>query len=412
MPNSIETLASMVKLGDLPEEEKTKLVEAIFFNVEHEAEFFDQVNKVKLDENRTSITYTRTYLPKIDKTSSRYKNGLVEGVTPSPEQFNEADFSVPVTEMGWYFRFTNKTLYHSYHDLKSDFVSYLSNLCASYHDEKIADAYLSSANVVTNIDLLSADDLLTLNTILYKNNAKPFGDYYKLVVAPEIANKMLLAFKDLITHTTEKNALVTGEIGELCGFRVIRSRLQAFQCSEGKGRFVAYGKTMKGEYPVSIVAYDKKSENGQVIFKKPGQGGAEDALNQRGSIGLYVDGHGFYVFDDSICVTGIATISGLTPIAEFDNANRSNLVSYSVAASDLYPDVTFLELPLNETKTLVVKDEKGEVITANTLGYESTRPTIATVSESGVITAVKRGSARIVISKDDKVNVITVKVVA
>lgn len=405
-----KTLGEIVKLGDLPTEEKEQIRDAIIYSAEHESEFYSDVNKTPLDENKTSITFTRSYLPVIDKTSDRYKNGLVEGVTPDPEKINEADFTVPVNENGWFYRFTRKLLNHAYRDIKTRCTKFLQNIFKSYHDEKIADAYLSSANIVTDIDLLKLEDLLTLGTILFKNGATTFdGGYYKLRVAPEIADRMLVAYKDIITHTTQKEAVVDGEIGEIGGFRVIKSRLQAFAVSGTSGKFVAYGLTRKGEYPVSIASYD--NVNAEIIYHKPGSNG-NDELNQRGSIGLFVDGHGFYVFDDSICVTGTATITGLKSVNVFDDSKRSNLVSTTIAASNLYPDVTVFELAAKGTKTLVVTDETGATIPADSMTYESTNTDVATVSSAGIVTAVKQGTSRIVISKDDKSNVVTVKVKA
>ena len=210
-----KTFGEIVKLGDLPQEEKEQIRDAIIYSAEHEGEFYSEVNKTPLDENRTSMTFTRSYLPEIDKTSDRYKNGLVEGVTPDPEQINEADFTVPVNENGWYYRFTRKALNHAFRSIKQRCIKFLQNIFKSYHDEKIADAYLSSANIVTNIDLLKLNDLLTLHTILFKNGAVEFNGFYKLKVAPEIADQMLIAYKDLITHTTQKESIVKGEIGEI-----------------------------------------------------------------------------------------------------------------------------------------------------------------------------------------------------
>ena len=402
-----KTFGEIVKLGDLPQEEKEQIRDAVIYSAEHEGEFYSEVNKTPLDENRTSMTFTRSYLPEIDKTSDRYKNGLVEGVTPDPEQINEADFTVPVNENGWYYRFTRKALNHAFRSIKQRCIKFLQNIFKSYHDEKIADAYLSSANIVTNIDLLKLNDLLTLHTILFKNGAVEFNGFYKLKVAPEIADQMLIAYKDLITHTTQKESIVKGEIGEIGGFRVIKSKLQAFKVSEGKGKFVAYGLTTKGEYPVGITSYDDM--NAEIIYHKPGTNG-NDELNQRGSIGLYVDGHGFYVYDDAICVTGTATIADLKNVDIFDNSKRSNLVSTTIAASNLYPNVTVFELKAGTAQTLVVTDEEGTTIAADTLTHESTNTDVATVSTAGVVTGVKQGTSRIVISKDDKVNVVTVKV--
>ena len=411
----MQTFGEIVKLGDLPAEQKEQIRDAIIYSAEHVAEFYSETNKTPLDANKASMTYTRSYLPEIDKTSDRYKNGLVEGVTPEPEQINEADFSVPVMENGWFYRFTRKALNHSYRSVKERCVKFLQNIFNSYHDEKIADAYLSSANIVTDIDLLNFDDLLTLGTILFTNGAATFdGGFYKLKVPPEVADKMLSKYKEIITHTTQKEAVVKGEIGELAGFRVIKSRLQAFKPSNGKARFVAYGLTQKGEYPVGITSYDNL--NAEIIYHKPGSNG-NDELNQRGSIGLFVDGHGFYVYDDSVCITGEATITGLTSTEKFDNSKRSNLVSTTVAASNINPDVTYLELKKGATHKLAVTDGDGKSVANSTLTFESTNTAVATVSSAsdtkGTITAVKEGSARIVISATgNKFNVVTVKVVA
>ena len=300
----------MIKLGDLPLEEKEQISDSIRYDAEHNGEFYTEVNHEKLDANKTSMTFMRSYLPKIDKTSDRYVNGLVEGVTPDAEEINEAEFSVPVREIGWYYKFTNKALNHAWLDIKGRCSKFLQNLFKTYHDEKIADAYLASANTVTGCNLLELKDLLRLNTILFKNGAVAENGFYKLRVAPEIGDAMLIAYKDIITHTTEKEAVITGEIGEIAGFRVIKSKLQAFQKDASNNyAFVAYGKTMKGEYPVSIVAYDDMAED---VIVTPLGGLGNDPLKQRGAIGLYLDGHGFYVFDDSVCVRGSMASSALS----------------------------------------------------------------------------------------------------
>lgn len=400
-----KTFGEMIKLGDLPLEEKTQIKDAILYSAEHEGEFYTETNKEPLDSNRTSITYTRSYLPEIDKTSSRYKNGLVEGETPDPEKINEADFTVSVMENGWYYSYTNKLMNHSYRSMKERFTKYLTNLFKSYHDEKIADAYLRSANVVTSIDIFKLEDLLTLATILYKNGAQDEGGYYKLKVAPEVADKMLITYQDIITHTTEKNAIVKGEIGEIGGFRIIKSKLQAFAVNGGSAKFIAYGKNDKGRHAVTQVAYDDM--NGEVIVQGLGSSGSNDPLKQRGTIGLYLDGHGFFVEDDAVCVVG--TLTDLTAVDKFDNAKRSNFVTSNVAASNLYPNVTTLELEKSKTFTLVVADETGKTVSG--LTFESTNEEVATVSEAGVITGVKQGTARVVISKDEVVTVVTVTVV-
>lgn len=399
------TFGEIIKLGDLPIEEKTMIRDSIIYSAEHEAEFYADTNKEKLDANKTSMSFVRSYLPKIDKTSDRYKNGLVEGVTPEPEQITEAEFSVPVNENGWYYKFTNKVLNHAWTDTRTKCSKNLQNLFKTYHDEKIADAYLSVANIVTDCDLLKLEDLLRLTDILYLNGATPFdGGFYKLRVAPEVASKMLVTYKDIITHTTEKNAVIDGEIGEISGFRVIKSKLQAFKKGTSGYPFVAYGKTAKDEYPVSICSYDDL--NAEIIFTPLGALG-NDPLKQRGSIALHLDGHAFYVFDDSIAVRGTQASTGITEVSAFDDGSRSALVRTNKAASNINVNVSVLNLKVGETFDLVATDGDGAELSDVT--YASLDSAVASVSTAKV-TAVKKGVTSIVAVKGTLSTVVVVNV--
>ncbi len=408
---AINTLEDLLKLGDMPIEEKTKLLDSIIFSAEHKSEFLSEVNKIKLDENKTSITFTRQYLPEVDKDDPRYKNGLTEGVTPKAEDISEAEFTVGVKENGWYHFFTNKMLRHSYHEFLERSRKHLQNLFTSYEDENIADAYFTSANVSNDVNLLDLDGLLGLQSRLYKNGAEPFEDgNYKLVVSVEVAQKMVVAFKDLLTHTSENNSVIKGYVGQLAGFTIIRSNLQAFKTTNGKAKFLAYGKTYDDKYPVNIVEYG--NGNAQIIFKNLGEGG-NDPLNQRGTIGLYVDGQGFFVYDDSAVIRGEVTVADLTYITKFDNANRSNLVRTETAPSNLLPDVSTLTLKVGETHTLVIKDGSDADVTANCT-FTSINTKVATVDSEttkGKITAVKSGLTKVLVEKDSLATVINVIVV-
>lgn len=434
MPVKNQTLGDMIKLGDLPLEEKEQISDSIRYDAEHNGEFYTEVNHEKLDANRTSMTFMRSYLPKIDKSSDRYINGLVEGVTPDAEEINEAEFSVPVHEIGWYYKFTNKALNHAWLDIKGRCSKFLQNLFKTYHDEKIADAYLASANTVTGCSLLELKDLLRLNTILFKNGAVPFDGYYKLKVAPELGDAMLVAYKDIITHTTQKEAVVIGEIGEIAGFRVIKSKLQAFQKDASNNyAFVAYGKTMKGEFPVSIVAYDDMAED---VMVTPLGGLGNDPLKQRGAIGLYLDGHGFYVFDDSVCIKGTMASSAVTGLSSavmtheksgqafvFDEAYASKRTANG-GAREIIPQYDYVKLYRYSSGTTATTFTLSAVKpdgTAWTFGSSngnlvatSGNASVATVSGS-TLTVTGTGIVTVVLAQKDNANiktVITVEVVS
>lgn len=405
------TFGEIIRLGDLPQEQREKIYDTIMYSAKHDTEFFNEVNRVPLDSSNHSITFERQYLPEIDKTSDRYKHGIVEGVTPSPEQLTLSYYTVSTKKNGWYFKFTDDMLNHAFHSIRERCTTQLSNTFNSYHDEKIVDAYFSSASIITGKkDLTSLEFLSQLRGILKKQGAVPFeGGFFKLVVPIEASAKMLIAFKDILTHTTQKDAIVKGELGEVMGFRIIESKLQAFN-ENGEYKFLAYGKTNDGKYPVSAVSYD--GMNSRIIFKNLGELG-NDPLNQRGSIGLKVDGHGFYVAYDEVCVHGTIDESTLTTISKVltNDSQRSGFVKEYKTASNIYPSFTNLQLTVGDTHTFVINDENQDVISNDTLAFETTNSKVASVSTAGVITAVKEGLARITISsKTDptRVNVVTV----
>ena len=427
-----QTLGDIVKLGDMPLEQKEQIADSIIYNAKHKGEFYTQVNNRKLDQNKTSMTFIRSYLPEIDKTSDRYTNGLIEGVTPDPETLNEAEFSVHVTENGWYYTFTNKALNHSWHDTKTRCTNFLGNLFRTYHDEKIADAYLSSANIITGASLIEYKDLLRIATILRKNHAQKINGYYILRVASEVADAMLLTYKELFTHTTQKENVIEGEIGEIAGFRVIVSTLQAFEESGSNYPFVAYGLNEKGDYPVSKVSYDNMAEK---IILTPLGGLGNDPLHQRGSIGLYLDGHGFYVEDDSVCVRGTMASSAITSASSsatlshekdgkkfvFDEAYASNKTGSNLVRR-ITPEYDYVKInrysasTTANTLTLKAKKEDGTDWTFGTgtgkVTAVSGNTSVATIS-GATLTTAGVGVTTVVITENDNANnktIITVEV--
>ena len=424
-----QTLGQILALKDLPLEEKEQISDAIIYSAEHEGEFYSQVSDAHLDANKTSMVFTREYLPEIDKTSDRYKNGLIEGVTPEPEAISQAEFAVAVNEIGWWFYYTNKMLNHSWHDIKARCTKRLSNLFATYHDEKIADAYLKTANTVTSVDLLDYNDLLKINSILYDNGAVPFNGFFKLVVNSAVADAMLSKYKDIITHTTQKEAVVVGEIGELAGFRIIKSRLQAFR-KDGSNNyaFVAYGKTKDGEFPVKKCSYDGMAEK---IILTPLGGLGDDPLHQRGAIGLYLDGHAFYVANDEVAVAGTVAASSLSSYAsdlvvthvgsdgKFDNAYRNNLTATG-GAREIVPNYDYIKMfrysgssgTTANTFTLKAKKASGAAWTfdddgTGTLTAISGNTSVVTASD-GVLTTAGTGIASVVIKSVANPNIKTV----
>lgn len=424
-----QTLGEMLKLGDLPLEQKEQISDAIKYSAEHNGEFYTEVNHAKLDENKTSMSFMRSYLPVIDKTSERYKNGLLEGVAPDPEQINEAEFSVSVIENGWYYTFTNKAVNHAWTDIKARCSKYLSNIFSSYHDEKIADAYLSSANTVTGFNPLKYEDLLRLSSILYANGGT--GEII-LKANSSVIDAMVMQYKDILEDGMKNEAVVEGEVGKVAGIHLRKSRLQAFEKKGTAHPFVVYCKNKNGEYPVTIAAYDNMAEK---IILTPLGGLGNDPLKQKGAIGLYVDGHGFYVSDDSICIAGTiehdtiaSKLSALAPTNigsndKFDDSKRSALRATGEARA-IVPEYDYVKIHRYSTgttaSTFTLKAKKSDGKTAWSFGEGAGKLTavsgneaVATIS-GATLTVVKPGVVNVMLTANDNpklVTVITVEIV-
>lgn len=429
MPKT-QTLGDMIKLGDLPLEQKEQISDAIKYSAEHESEMYTQTNKAKLDENKTSMVFYRSYLPKIDKTSERYKNGLVEGVTPDPEQINEAEFSVSVIENGWYYKFTNKAIKHAWTNIKARCTKFLSNLFNTYHDEKIADAYLSSTNTVTSFNPLEYKDLLRLKSIIFKNGG---GKDIVFKANDEVIDAMTAYYKDIFKENKTNEIVLEGEVGKVAGIRLVKSRLQAFEQVSSAHPFICYSKNKKGEFPVTMCAYDDMAED--IIVMPLGSLG-NDPLKQRGSIGLYVDGHGFYVSDDAVCIRGTIAnsaissyVSSLVPGTNFANLGNDFMFNDGArsakraegGARAITPEYDYVKINQYSSgttaNTLVIKAFKADGSewqfgSANgklTIASGNTSvATVAVANNVATLTAVDGGVVTLLLKQYDNPNITTV----
>lgn len=414
----------MLKLGDLPLEQKEQISDAIKYSAEHESEFFTKVNHAKLDANKTSMVFMRSYLPKIDKTSDRYINGLIEGITPDPEQINEAEFSVSVMENGWYYKFTNKAVNHAWLDIKARCSKFLGNIFKTYHDEKIADTYLLSANLVTGLDPLKYEDLLRLGTILYMNGGS--GEKY-FVSSPDVIDAMVVKYKDILEVGDKNKAIHDGEVGKVADLHLVKSRLQAFAKSGSNFPFICYCTNQAGEYPVTMCAYDNMAES---IILTPLGGLGNDPLKQRGAIGLYVDGHGFYVSDDGVCVRGVIASTTLTTLSSLTGSNlgEDHVFTDSArsakraegGAREIVPEYDFVKIYRyssgSTANTLTIKARKADG-TAWVIGSGNGKLTavsgnteVATIS-GATLTVVAPGVVNVMLTSNDNAKVVTIMTV-
>jgi hypothetical protein len=235
-----------------------------------------------------------------------------------------------------------------------------------------------------------------------------------------------MQYKDIFEANKKNDIVLEGEVGKVAGIRLVKSRLQAFDKDGSSNHpFICYCKNQNGEYPVTICAYDNMAED---IIVTPLGGLGNDPLKQRGSIGLYVDGHGFYVSDDAVCIRGqianstiSAKLSSLAPTnigadLMFNDAVRSQK-SAEGKAREIIPEYDYVKIyrysASTTANTFTLKAKKGNGVAwvfgsgTGKVTAVSGNTSVATVSGATVTTA-GLGVATFVITSNDNANIKTV----
>lgn len=399
-----QTLGEVLKLQDLPAEQKAEYLDLINLLVEKDSLLLPFARRLSLDANKTSIAYPLVIAPTIDKTGNEYKFGLAEGYSPEPETLEEIEIHKAVQDYGWVYIFTKKAINKSFRDIRTKLIENLRIKERKFYDEKIADAMFSSLNTLSaETDLCVEANVDKLYVMLAENDCEPIDSdgNYGLIVCPELARAMKRKYGELITHTSEAEAPIKGTIGVFGGFRIIEAKgIQAFRPTAGtKAPFVAFGKTAKGDFPIGVV---DPAENADLVIKDFGSVQSGDTLNKIGSIGISLEGVGFYCIDDGAVIHGTSTTTGESYSTTSMAFDYKKLGTFDVSSSKIFPNVQALELGGDETFTIAVRDIKGADVTANCT-FASTDAAVATVDNSttkGKITPVAKGKTVIKITKD------------
>ena len=407
-----QSLGEVLKLQDFPVEQKTEYVDLINLQINRESEFLRWARKIPLNENRTSITYPIVIVPEVDKNGNMYKYGLAEGYSPTPETFEEIEITKDVKDYGWTYTFTKKWIKRSFRDVWSKLVNNLKILERKFIDEKLADAMLSSLNTVSGtIDLCKEADVDKLHTILSDNDAQPIdGDgNYGLIVNDQLARAMKRKYGELITHTSEKEAPIKGEIGVFSGFRIIVSKTVAFRPTAATtSPFVAFGLGADGQLPLGTVDPEGTTD---LIVKDYGTVKEGDYLNKIGAISISLDGVNYWVINDSVVLHGISTTTGENYVSTSNKFDFATLLGeLNKTSSEIFPNVQSLELGGDGEFTINVRDKTGADVTASCAFASSDTAVVSVGAATGVLTPVKKGKAIITITKSSLTTYVPVEI--
>ena len=221
-------MADLVKNGELSVEQIADIQKNLLVSLRNKNAFWDKFcSHEKIQPGRTSLEWRKLNVPALSPSDI---SNLVEGVTPAGLSMEYVKFSVAPVDFGSWIGYTDKSKRYNYDDVVRDAKVILGQRAFEEVEIRKANEFLAgcvtmdfTSSAVTNHFL---KDLLKARTILKKNHVKPLnGNKFGCILTPEQAAEVLIDYKDAITHTTQKEALINGYIGELGGFML-------FECAD------------------------------------------------------------------------------------------------------------------------------------------------------------------------------------
>lgn len=223
---------------------------------------------------------------------------IIEGVTPAALPMTLDSVTAIVKEYGdW-------TPLYDFIDMAgidptlSEYTKALGELAGQKIDAIIRDVVQAGTNVyrvngratrllVAAGDVMNGATMRRIRRIMSRNNAKPVEGVgaYVAFVDPDVADSIRgdVSWVDA-KHYADPKAVITGDMGELYGVRYIETTQAPIFTGLGAGGIDVHGIIVVGNggYVIPDIAGSSKPK---VIVKPIGSGGAEDPLNQRGSVG-------------------------------------------------------------------------------------------------------------------------------
>jgi len=282
----------------------------------------------------SSVEWRKLNIPEL--TPSQISN-LTEGVTPAGLKLEYVKFTVSPVDYGSWIGYTDKSKRYNYDDVVRDAKTVLAQRARDEAEIRKAQQFIGGTCTMslTSGDKKFLGDLLKARTILKKNHIKPIsGNKFGCILTPEHAAKVLLDYASEITHTSQKESVIDGYIGELGGFilfecadEVMYKRTAAVAAvgTAGQEGYVAavtaktegyclfIGKTEYG-MPVQTVAFGDSSVEvidkglGANVSKDASGNVVPDALNQRGSVGYKVMGFATRILADEAIIRALYVI--------------------------------------------------------------------------------------------------------
>ena len=264
-------------------------------------------------------------------------NNLAEGVTPDSLSMTYVKFRVSPEDYGNWIEYTDKSKRYNYDDVVADAKLILSSDAHQQAEYRKANQFIAGTCTM-DLKTTFLESLLKAKTILKRNNVKPIsGQKYGCILSSEQAANVLVDYANQITHTSQKEALINGYVGELGGFILFETTHEAIYKNDTTSYCLFIGKSDFG-MPVQTVSFGNSSvevyDNGLgSVPQYTADGGVRpDALHQRGSVGYKVMGFATRILADEAIIRAEYTFTEKDEL-DVEDANRTHYNNKSTSGA-------------------------------------------------------------------------------
>lgn len=215
--------ANAVKHGDLDEQQIAEIQKQLLISLRSKEAFWDKFcSHTAIGDGKSSYEWRKLNVPQLLPSQVA---DLEEGKTPAGLTMEYVKFSVTPVDFGSWIGYTDVSKKYNFDDVVRDAKVVLGQRAFEEVEIRKARKFVGAkctmdleSNSLNKTDGFMKS-LLKARTILRKNHIKPIrGNRFGCILTPEQAAQVLLDYETQITHTSEKEAIINGYIGELGGF--------------------------------------------------------------------------------------------------------------------------------------------------------------------------------------------------
>src|SRR5574344_670333 len=419
--------AGTIKLGDFGDVESKELVEAELFReiMPKPHTWAGRCYLKKLEPPYETASYRSVVYPKA-KDLSQYE--LIEGKTPAPTgKITFFEQTMKCRPYGFYETYTDRDMKYGFDAILPRLQKSVKNQGKEVINQLAADAFFSGNQVWAATGGLTRELIIRIRISLLKFAEQ--GSTVHAVLTPEDYASLRLKYNTAASNLFQdlpmnEESITKGRLGLFEGVIFEEDDdPHMYNAGTGKTNAIFYTNDREGKAPCGLIAPD--SLQGKFIAKALGSSGAEDPLDQRGSIGQKFEGLGYCLTSEETLARVVITrqagdIALVNSYYDYDNGDiyvdGAKVARKDVRDTVASPnDVLFVSGATKvkvgaATAALTVKDALGAAVTGATFASGDTA--IATVASTGIVTGVAEGMAIISVTKGDKVGYIQVTVIA